>query len=186
MGLTIESCEIPDILEVTSDLFPDDRGYFTEFHNEAALRDSGFEHTFVQDNLSRSSKGVLRGLHYQLNPHAQGKLVRCITGAIFDVAVDIRQGSPTYGQHVTRELSADQGNALWVPEGFAHGFLSLQDDTFVMYKCTAGWANGVERTIRYDDPALEITWPSEPTLVNAKDLDGKTLSETENNFTFKS
>ena len=183
MGVQLNECEIPAVLEFKSDLFGDDRGFFTEFYNEAAARDLGFEETFVQDNLSCSSCGVLRGLHYQLNPHAQGKLVRCITGSIFDVVVDIRVGSKTFGQYVTRELSAKAGNALWVPVGFAHGFLSLEDDTHVMYKCTVHWANGMERTIRYDDPDIGIDWPSEPTLVNQKDLEAPVLSEAENNFT---
>ncbi len=184
MGVSIEQCEIPAVLELVSDVFADERGHFTEFYNEAAARALGFEQTFVQDNLSCSAQGVLRGLHYQLNPHAQAKLVRCVTGSIVDVAVDIRVGSPTYGQHVMRKLSAKKGNALWVPEGFAHGFLSLEDDTHVMYKCTAHWANGVEGTIRYDDPALGIVWPFEPSVVNQKDLDAPGLAEAENNFIY--
>lgn len=184
MGLRITTCEIPDILEFESDLFRDERGYFTEFHNDAAAREHGFERHFVQDNLSCSANGVLRGLHYQLNPHAQGKLIRCVTGAIVDVAVDIRVGSPTFGQHVIRELSARAGNALWVPEGFAHGFLSLEDDTNVMYKCTAHWVGGAEVAIRYDDPALGIAWPFEPTLLNDKDRDAPLLADAENNFTY--
>lgn len=184
MGLAVQTCEIEDVLEITSDIFSDERGYFTEFHNQSALKDAGFDQTFVQDNLSCSSKGVLRGLHYQLNPHAQGKLIRCITGSIFDVAVDIRAGSPTFGAHVYRELSADKANALWVPAGFAHGFLALEDDCHVMYKCTSGWANGVERTILYNDPELKIEWPFEPTNVNAKDLQGLPLADADNNFTY--
>lgn len=183
MGVSIAECEIAEVLELRSEFFGDDRGYFTEFYNEAAARQLGFEQTFVQDNLSRSSRGVLRGLHYQINPCAQGKLVRCITGSIFDVVVDIRVGSSTYGRYVKRELSAELGNALWVPEGFAHGFLSLEDDTHVMYKCTAHWANGMEATIRYDDPEIGIEWPFEPVLVNQKDLDAPGLADAENNFT---
>ena len=186
MGVKIEQCEIPAVLELVSDVFGDDRGFFTELYNKEALATLGFSQPFVQDNLSCSSRGVLRGLHYQLNPHAQGKLVRCITGAILDVAVDIRVGSPTYGHHVARELRAEKGNALWVPEGFAHGFLSLEDDTHVMYKCTAHWANGTEATIRYDDPALGINWTIEPTLVNEKDLDAPGLADAKNNFTYES
>ena len=184
MGVRITECEIPGVLELESDLFRDSRGYFTEFFNAEAARALGFDQTFVQDNLSCSARGVLRGLHYQLNPHAQGKLIRCVTGSIFDVCVDIRVGSPTYGQYVKRELSAEQGNALWVPEGFAHGFISLEDDTNVMYKCTTHWANGMEATIRYDDPEIGIDWPFEPTMVNQKDLDAPGLADAENNFTF--
>lgn len=185
MGVRITKCEIPAILEFQSDLFRDDRGYFTEFHNDKAVRELGYDRVFVQDNLSCSSRGVLRGLHYQLNPNAQGKLVRCVTGSVLDVAVDIRVGSPTYGQYVKRELSAEAGNALWVPEGFAHGFLALEDNTYVMYKCTAHWANGAEATIRYDDPEIGIDWPFEPTLVNQKDLDAPGLSGAQNNFTYE-
>lgn len=184
MGVQITQCEIPEVLELESDIFRDERGFFTEIYNEIAFRDLGFEHTFVQDNLSSSGKAVLRGLHYQLNPHAQGKLVRVMRGSIIDVAVDIRVGSPTYGQHVKRALTAYKGNALWVPEGFAHGFIALEDSTHVMYKCTAHWANGMEATIRYDDPALEIDWGMKPTLINEKDLAAPCLAEAENNFTY--
>lgn len=184
MAVRIKACEIPAVLELDSDIFSDSRGFFTELYNEGALQALGFAHTFVQDNLSCSNRGVLRGLHYQLNPHAQGKLVRCIHGSIIDVAVDIRLGSPTYGQHVARELSSERGNALWVPEGFAHGFLSLEDNTHVLYKCTGPWAQGMEGTIRYDDPALGIDWTLEPTLVNEKDLDAPMLAEAQHNFVY--
>jgi dTDP-4-dehydrorhamnose 3,5-epimerase len=184
MGLQITACEIPDVLEITSDIFEDERGFFTEFHNQSALTANGFDHAFVQDNLSRSSRGVLRGLHYQIEPHGQGKLVRCIQGKIFDVVVDIRTGSPTLGQWVGRELDAEKGNALWVPIGFAHGFLALTDDTFVMYKCTGPWVADAERTIRYDDPLIGIDWPFTPSLVNQKDLDAPSLSDAEKNFPF--
>jgi dTDP-4-dehydrorhamnose 3,5-epimerase len=184
MGLSITPCEIPDVLELTSDMFTDERGFFTEFHNRIALLDAGFDQHFVQDNLSKSAKGVLRGMHYQMNPDAQGKLIRCITGRIFDVAIDIRRGSPTFGQHVSRELSAAACNALWVPVGFAHGFLSLEDDTYVMYKCTAGWSRDAERTIRFDDAALGIEWPIPPTIVNGKDLDAPGLSDADTNFEY--
>jgi dTDP-4-dehydrorhamnose 3,5-epimerase len=185
MSLSITSTEISEVLEIESDLFHDDRGYFTEFYNDAKAHDLGFDQNFVQDNLSLSAKGVLRGLHYQLNPHAQGKLVRCVTGSIFDVAVDIRDGSPTYGYHVARELSAMYGNALWIPEGFAHGFLSLEDDTHVLYKCTAHWVNGAERAIRFNDTTLEIPWPFEPTQMSQKDTDAPLFAElTESSFPY--
>lgn len=184
MAVRIKECEIPEVLELESDIFSDERGFFTELYNEAELKALGFEQTFVQDNLSCSSKGVLRGLHYQLNPHAQGKLVRCMRGSILDIAVDIRVGSPTYGQHVSRALTSERGNALWVPQGFAHGFISLEDSTHVLYKCTAHWVNGMEATIRYDDPALGIEWGMEPTMVNEKDLNAPCLAEANNNFTY--
>lgn len=184
MALRIATCEIPDILELESDLFHDERGFFTEFHNAQAARELGFDQTFVQDNLSTSDRGVLRGMHYQNPPHAQGKLIRCVTGAIIDVAVDIRAGSPTFGEYVMRELAAEVGNALWVPAGFAHGFLSLRDDTRVMYKCTAHWDRDAEATIRYDDPEIGIPWPFEPSQVNQKDLDAPLLSNADNRFTY--
>jgi len=184
MSLRIKQCEIPEVLEFESDLFHDDRGYFTEFHNNVAALQLGFTRTFVQDNLSRSSRGVLRGLHYQLSPQAQGKLVRCVTGAIFDVGVDIREGSPSFGKHVARELTAEKGNSLWIPEGFAHGFLCLTDNTHVMYKFTSPWVSHAEAAIRYDDPSLAIPWPFEPTSVNAKDLDAPSLSNARSNFEF--
>ena len=184
MGVRIQKSEIPEVFELESDVYSDDRGFFTELYNEAALAEQGFSKTFVQDNLSCSSKGVLRGLHYQLNPHAQGKLVRCIRGSIIDVAVDIRKGSPTYGQYVKRELTSEQGNALYVPEGFAHGFLALEDSTHVLYKCTTHWAQGVEATIRFDDPELAIDWPIEPKLVNDKDRNAPGLADAENNFEY--
>ena len=184
MALTITQCEIPDVLEFRYDVFPDDRGYFTELHNGDVARSQGFERAFVQDNMSMSHRGVLRGLHYQNKPAAQGKLVRCITGSIFDVAVDIRVGSPTYGRYVARELEATSGNALWIPEGFAHGFMALADDTHVMYKCTASWNRDAEVTIRYDDAQIGIEWPFAPTVVSGKDLDAPWLADATNSFTY--
>jgi dTDP-4-dehydrorhamnose 3,5-epimerase len=183
MGLSITACEIPDVLEIESDIFRDERGYFSEFYNQTALANLAFEHTFIQDNLSRSARGVLRGLHYQLNPHAQGKLVRCVLGSIFDVVVDLREGSDTLGKYVARELAAEHGNALWIPPGFAHGFLALEGDSYVMYKCTAPWVAEAERTIRYDDPELNIKWPFDPAFVNKKDSYAPAFAEAEKNFT---
>ena len=157
-----ESHQVPLLL--TPRLFGDDRGFFFESWNQrsfAAALGLPVEQApvFVQDNHSRSSRGVLRGLHYQLPPHPQGKLVRCIVGDIFDVAVDIRRGSPTFGQWVGAVLSAENQQQLWVPEGFAHGFLTLSEHAEVLYKTTDFWSKDCERAIRWDDPQLAITWP---------------------------
>ena len=151
-------------LLLTPRLFGDDRGFFFESWNQrsfAAALGLPLEQApaFVQDNHSRSSRGVLRGLHYQLPPHPQGKLVRCIVGDIFDVAVDIRRSSPTFGQWVGAVLSSDNQQQLWVPEGFAHGFLTLSEHAEVLYKTTDFWSKDCERAIRWDDPQVAIAWP---------------------------
>jgi dTDP-4-dehydrorhamnose 3,5-epimerase len=151
-------------LLLTPRLFGDERGFFFESWNQrsfAAALGVPLEQApaFVQDNHSRSSRGVLRGLHYQLPPHPQGKLVRCIVGQIFDVAVDIRRSSPTFGQWVGAVLSSDNQQQLWVPEGFAHGFLTLSEHAEVLYKTTDFWSQECERAIRWDDPQVAIAWP---------------------------
>jgi len=151
-------------LLLTPRVFADARGFFFESWNQgsfAAALGLPVEQApaFVQDNHSRSSCGVLRGLHYQLPPHPQGKLVRCIVGEIFDVAVDLRRGSASFGEWVGAVLSAENHQQLWVPEGFAHGFLTLSDHAEVLYKTTDFWNQGCERAIRWDDPQLAITWP---------------------------
>ena len=161
---------LPGVLIVEPAVFADDRGWFMESFNEArfesALAALGqpLPRRFVQDNHSCSRAGVLRGLHYQLPPHAQGKLVRVVQGAAFDVAVDLRRGSPTFGQWEGVELSALNKRQLWIPEGFAHGFLALQDDTHFLYKTTDVYARDCERSIRWDDPAIGIGWPLPPGL----------------------
>jgi len=170
---------LPGVVIVEPAVFADDRGWFMESFNEtrfgAALAALGLPapRRFVQDNHSCSKAGVLRGLHYQLPPHAQGKLVRVVQGAAYDVAVDIRRGSPTFGHWEGVELSAANRRQLWIPEGFAHGFLSLQDDTHFLYKTTDVYSRDCERSIRWDDPAIGIPWPMPPgllaPLVAAKD-----------------
>lgn len=141
-------------------VFADERGFFYESYNKSLFVANGIVDEFIQDNHSKSNKGVLRGLHYQLNPHAQGKLVRCISGAVFDVAVDIRRGSPTFAQWVGYELSAANKYMLWLPSGFAHGFVTLQDNSEFVYKTTAEYAPEYDRGIKYDDPAIGIVWPN--------------------------
>jgi dTDP-4-dehydrorhamnose 3,5-epimerase len=158
---------LPDVVIVEPSVFADDRGWFMEsFHQQRfadALAQLGLPapRPFVQDNHSCSKAGVLRGLHYQLAPHPQGKLVRVTQGAAFDVAVDIRKGSPTFGRWVGVELSADNHRQLWIPEGFAHGFMALQDDTHFLYKTTGVYAKECERSIVWNDPAIGIVWPVE-------------------------
>jgi len=151
-------------LLLTPRVFGDERGFFFESWNQRAWEDVLAQDgqavvSFVQDNHSRSSRGVLRGLHYQLPPHPQGKLVRCVLGEIFDVAVDLRRSSPTFGQWVGAHLSAVNAQQLWVPAGFAHGFLTLSEHAEVLYKTTDFWSRESERAIRWNDPTLAITWP---------------------------
>jgi dTDP-4-dehydrorhamnose 3,5-epimerase len=157
--------QIPEVVIVEPAVFGDDRGWFYESFNEprfhAALKELGLPppRPFVQDNHSCSRAGVLRGLHYQLPPHAQGKLVRVVKGSAFDVAVDIRRGSRSFGRWVGVELSAANRRQLWIPEGFAHGFLALEDDTEFVYKTTDVYAKDCERSIVWNDPAIGIEWP---------------------------
>ena len=171
---------IPEVLLVEPKVFGDDRGFFFESFNERAFNQAaGREVRFVQDNHSRSSKNVLRGLHYQVQ-QAQGKLVRVVHGEVFDVAVDIRRGSPTFGQWVGEVLSAENKRQLWVPEGFAHGFVTLSESAEFLYKTTDFWAPQFERCIRWDDSDLAIDWrlDGQP-LVSAKDAVGLALRDAE-------
>lgn len=157
--------ELVGPLLLTPQVFGDARGFFLESWNqrrwqELLAADDQQAQPLVQDNHSRSARGVLRGLHWQLPPHPQGKLVRCVVGAIFDVAVDLRRGSPSFGQWVAAELSAANHRQLWVPVGFAHGFLTLSDHAEVLYKTTDFWSQESERSLRWDDPELAIRWPA--------------------------
>ena len=162
--------QLPGVVIVEPAVFGDARGWFYESYHEpkfhAGLRELGLPvpRSFVQDNHSLSAAGVLRGLHYQRSPHAQGKLVRVARGRVWDVAVDIRQDSPNFGQWVGVELSAENRRQLWIPEGFAHGFLSLEDDTEFLYKTTDLYAKDCEGAIRWNDPDLAIDWPLNPEL----------------------
>ena len=171
---------IPDLLIIEPKVFGDQRGFFFESFNRRQFAElTGRDVDFVQDNHSRSEKNVLRGLHYQIR-QAQGKLVRVVQGAVFDVAVDIRRASPTFGQHVAMELSAENKRMLWIPEGFAHGFLVTSDSAEFLYKTTDYWAPEFERSIAWNDPAIGIQWPceNEPTL-SAKDQQAKLLATAE-------
>jgi dTDP-4-dehydrorhamnose 3,5-epimerase len=170
---------IPDVLVVEPRVFGDQRGFFFESWNRRALRDAGLDADFVQDNHSRSARGVLRGLHYQIR-HPQGKLVRVVAGEVFDVAVDLRRGSPTFGRHVAITLSAENRRMLWVPPGFAHGFYVTSESADFLYKTTDYWHQEHERTLLWSDPALGIAWPVDGApLVAAKDAAGAPLATAE-------
>jgi dTDP-4-dehydrorhamnose 3,5-epimerase len=176
--------EIPEVILVEPRRFADDRGFFMETYKASEFAGYGLPATFVQDNLSYSSRGVLRGLHYQLHPHAQGKLVTALTGQIFDVAVDIRRGSPTFGRWVGQELSAQNGQMLYVPPGFAHGFCVLSDTAHVLYKVTAEYAPHLDRGILWNDPQIGISWPVADPVLSTKDAALPVLDDADNNFRF--
>jgi dTDP-4-dehydrorhamnose 3,5-epimerase len=169
MGVNFVATEIPEVLVVQPDVLRDERGFFTESYNARAWAEHGIVVTFVQDNHSRSAANVVRGLHYQDGRAPMGKLVRCTRGAILDVAVDLRAGSPTFGRHVARELNEENMLQLWVPEGFGHGFASLVEGSEVQYKCTNYYAPETEGAVRWDDPELAISWPFGDPTISAKD-----------------
>jgi dTDP-4-dehydrorhamnose 3,5-epimerase len=159
--MKITDTQIPDVKIIEPTVFEDERGFFFESFNHQKFEEAiGRKATFVQDNHSKSVKGVLRGLHYQLPPHGQGKLVRVVQGEVFDVAVDIRKSSPTFGQWVGETISAENKKQLWIPEGFAHGFLTLSDTAEFLYKTTDYYSKEHERAIRWDDETLNIGWPA--------------------------
>ncbi len=172
---------IPDVILIEPEVFADERGYFYESFNLKVFEEgTGLRPNFVQDNHSKSARGVLRGLHYQLPPKAQGKLVRVTQGEVFDVAIDIRRNSPTFGRWVSEILSAENKKQAWIPEGFAHGFLVLSDNADLIYKSTARYAPELERCIAWNDPELNIKWPNSDTpILSAKDQNGYSLRDTE-------
>jgi dTDP-4-dehydrorhamnose 3,5-epimerase len=173
--------EIPDVIIIEPRVFGDARGFFFECWNEKAFADAGLAHRFVQDNHSLSSRGTLRGMHYQLR-QTQGKLVRVVAGEVFDVAVDIRRSSPTFGKWVGITLSAENKRMLWVPPGFAHGFYVTSERAEFLYKCTNLYDPDSERTLAWDDPQVGIRWPLVPgteTLLSVKDAQGRKLAEAE-------
>jgi dTDP-4-dehydrorhamnose 3,5-epimerase len=170
--MKIEPLAIAEVLLITPPKFGDSRGFFSETWSSAKLKPLGFDEAFVQDNHSLSSQpGTIRGLHCQIAPSVQGKLVRVIKGAIWDVAVDIRHGSPTYGQHVAATLSAENWQQLWIPGGFLHGFCTLEPDTEVIYKVTGDYDKAAERGVIWNDPDLALPWPVAPgeALLSDKD-----------------
>jgi dTDP-4-dehydrorhamnose 3,5-epimerase len=178
---------LPGLFVFEPIVFEDSRGYFYEAYNANTYTKQGITTQFVQDNQSRSSYGVIRGLHYQLQPHAQTKLVRVLHGTILDVAVDIRKDSPTYGKVFSVELSADNKKQLYIPAGFAHGFSVLSEKAEVLYKCDAFYSKESEGGILYNDPSLNIDWKIAPdkAIVSDKDIKLPTLADCKNNFVFE-
>ena len=177
--MKVTETSIPGVKIVEPVVHGDARGYFVETYNEERYIAAGIEARFVQDNESCSSRGVLRGLHWQAGEHCQAKLVRVVRGAVWDVAVDIRKGSPTFGRHVGCELTAENGRQFFIPRGFAHGFVVLEDNTIFSYKCDNFYCKESERGLRFDDPAIGVKWPwpGRDYLLSDKDMHHPTLSE---------
>lgn len=184
MQVSVEEAGLPGVLVVKAGIARDDRGYFSEIYSKKTFAEAGIDADFVQDNLSLSAEGIFRGLHYQLEPYAMGKLVRAIRGAVYDVVVDLRRGSPTFGLWKGVTLTEENHLALWVPPGFAHGFLTLENNTLFHYKCTQIHTPEAERSIRYDDPALGIQLPVAPKLLSPKDAQAPLLKNAEFNFQY--
>jgi dTDP-4-dehydrorhamnose 3,5-epimerase len=170
--MQVERLAIPEVILVTPPRYGDARGFFSETYTHRRFAEAGIDAAFVQDNHSLSAaRGTLRGLHCQVAPSVQGKLVRCVRGAIWDVAVDLRHGSPSYGRHVAAVLSAENWSQLWVPGGFLHGFCTLEPDTEVIYKVTAGYDRGAERGVIWNDPMLALPWPVAASEIVLSDKD---------------
>ena len=175
--MNILETKLPDLLIIEPKVFGDERGYFFESYNAETYKTAGLNNEFVQDNESKSDKGVLRGLHFQEPPYEQGKLVRVARGTVMDVSVDIRKGSATFGKWVAIELSERNKRMIWIPAGFAHGFVSLEDDTIFIYKCTNLYNKESENSIVWNDPDLNIDWGIDNPIVSEKDLKAKPFSD---------
>ncbi len=175
---------IPDVLLIETEKFNDGRGYFFEHYKESVFKQNGISHPFSQDSLSKSKKGVLRGLHFQKEPFPQGKLVSVLSGSVFDVAVDIRKDSPHFGKWVSAELSEYNNRSIWVPPGFAHGFESLEDNTIILYKTTGEYSKEHERGIVWNDPDLAIAWPINNPILSEKDSKHPAFKDTQPDFAF--
>ena len=185
MPFTFKKLEIADVLLIEPKVFQDSRGIFAEIYKYSDFFQSGITKQIAQINYSKSERNVLRGLHYQKNPLAQGKLVRVISGEIFDIAVDIRYSSPHYGKWVSVMLSAENMKMLYVPEGFAHGFCVTSDQAEIMYHCTSTYSPEHERGILWNDPALNIQWPIENPIVSERDIKASLLMYADNNFVYE-
>lgn len=183
MSFEFVSLEIPAVILIKPKVFEDERGFFLESFKYSEFVQAGIGFNFVQDNHSRSKKSVLRGLHYQLEPKAQGKLIRCIRGRIWDVAVDIRKDSPTFAKWVAVELSEENKFMLWIPPGFAHGFVALEDSE-IIYKCTSEYDPTLDRGIIWNDSTIGIKWPPLEPILSDKDKKLPRLNEAENNFIY--
>ena len=184
MGFAFKKLDIPEVILVEAKSFLDDRGFFMESFKESIFINNGIDAKFVQDNFSHSIQGVLRGLHYQKSPKAQAKLVIALRGEIFDVAIDIRKNSPTYGKWVSEILSEQNHNLLYVPEGFAHGFCVLSKDADVLYKVSNDYSPEHEKGIIWNDPDLNIPWPIDKPILVEKDLQSPFLKDADNNFVY--
>ncbi|MCF8259608.1 MAG: dTDP-4-dehydrorhamnose 3,5-epimerase [Melioribacteraceae bacterium] len=182
--MKIEKFDIEGLLVIYPDVFKDDRGYFFESFNQKKYEELGVSLSFVQDNLSRSKRGTIRGLHYQVGEFAQGKLCSVVSGVVLDVAVDIRFGSPTFGHHETQILSEENNKQFWIPPGFAHGFAVLSKEAVFSYKCTNFYSKNHERAILYNDDDLKINWDVRDAIVSEKDLEAKPFKEIEQDFKF--
>lgn len=180
--MEIEEKEIKGLIEIFPKVFGDQRGFFLETYNASRYNDILKNIQFVQDNFSSSNKGVLRGLHFQKPPYSQGKLVQVITGSALDVAVDLRENSETYGQHVKVLLSSEKRNQFWIPEGFAHGFLALEDNTIFSYKCTNYYNPQSEVTILWNDRNLQIDWQIDNPIISPKDKEGMLFKDFDTPF----
>lgn len=174
--------DIKDLIIIEPDIYHDDRGFFFESYSKEKYKKEGFNFDFVQDNISKSSKGTIRGLHYQVGEFAQGKLCQVISGRVYDIAVDIRFGSSTFGKFVGVELSGENHKQFWLPPGFAHGFSVLSDEAIFMYKCTNYYSKKDERAILYNDADIGIDWKVETPIVSEKDLQAKKFIEIEKDF----
>ena len=184
MPFTFKELSLPGVVLITPQVFCDDRGFFVELYKRSEFSNAGLAEYFVQDNYSRSSQHVLRGLHYQKDPAAQGKLVRCLKGRIFDVGVDIRKGSPTYGQWAGIDLSEENKQMLYIPPAFAHGFIVLSDMAEIMYKCTKEYSPEHDRGIFWNDPDINIDWRVRDPILSEKDKALPLLKDADINFEY--
>jgi len=180
--MKVTETELKGVLIIEPDFFEDTRGFFFESYNKKKYDEAGLRFDFLQDNISKSAKGTIRGLHYQIGGNAQGKLCQVISGAVLDVAVDIRFGSKTFGKYIAAELTGENHKQIWIPPGFAHGFSVLSDEAIFSYKCTAFYSKKDERAILYNDIDLNIDWKVETPIVSEKDLLAKKFSEIERDF----
>ena len=182
--MKVSKTNIEGLLLIEPDLFSDGRGYFFESYNKEKYAEIGLDINFVQDNISQSKKGTVRGLHYQVGDKAQGKLCQVISGKVLDVAVDIRFGSPTFGKHYAHVLNTGKKMQIWIPHGLAHGFSVLSEEAIFSYKCTNYYSKDHERSILYNDPELNIDWKVENSVVSEKDLKAKKIKEIDKDFIY--
>lgn len=182
--MNIIKTNLEGVLLIEPDVFYDQRGFFFESYNQKKYYDLGINAKFVQDNISKSSKGTIRGLHYQIGENAQGKLCSVISGRVLDVAIDIQVGSPTFGNFYAVELDGEKKNQLWIPPGFAHGFSVLSDEVIFSYKCTNLYDKSAERAIRFNDPEINIDWQVENPIISEKDLKAPFLNQLTKNDLF--